>query len=858
MYTITWPVEARNQNNELISPAKLTVYKAGTVEKAKIFNGSNGQLLSNPTVSNTGIFDIGVESQNQFYDFKIESLTGVLISETVAKATVSPTVQIHEIFTDDTISGKGSESYPLGVIPGNIIDNKTIYVNGDNNLYVNSAIFNYKGTDKIWVNNDTRYIGHEETSAGFISYDIPLDYGGEFSLYRDYHDSYGHVTQTVEFNYTLPEEPGQGSPQYSKYQFKGYTQDGVGWPGPIQFIAGSGINFQSTNSAFTINAELMGKADYVKIADPAQDKNNMTLGNVYDNYLESVRLATKSYVDTADGNILHNYTVQKDSEINTLPESVTYRKYLGPIDGTNVSTDYPIPIATSAQTGLISKDDLIKLNQLIIKVQNLEAKGLAVGDAGTDPVAADTLTSFYTGQTGNAPVDGSVVINTNSTNYIEYIYANGTWTDMGAFHDDPIATNTTLGIVQGEATTPGYIYVNGNGTMQMNGYDTITANVNNISSTVYNYSANWNNTYSAVSNNSANWNSTYNTYSTNSASYLTSINLPNSANWDSVYNTYYNNSASYLTSIPSATYWNSNYETVCANSANWGAGAVGDFMEWKNFDRNSDTVTISNTIGTRYSNIYIPQGTTVGANVWNSWPHGFVSAGTGAASGTYKTKVDAYITNNRLRNAQTRFTINGDTYWIRQGDFYKEGSFNGHTYMHLNTDSKYTGAFGLRPVLRVLGQNINLTGIISDTYGVSYNFSVVDYGDSVDVIVNRTDNNTLINYSLPGFHTFGFQVWKNTTRREICLYLNMYLDYEQYPKTYTLKLAIVGADQTYPKNISDHYEDRTTIDAYALWYSDDPIVVPESGFVQIPTYTYWWDADCQVENADWMSSYQGP
>jgi hypothetical protein len=172
--------------------------------------------------------------------------------------------------------------------------------------------------------------------------------------------------------------------------------------------------------------------------------------------------------------------IQLDSSIDIEPAVIKLIKVIGHLgDTTGTTIEYVFPTASVTQNGFISKDDLAQVYQNQLDIESLKGKGLAVGDLGPNPVAGDTITNYYTEKTGNQPVDGSTVVNTNNGQNITYIYNNGGWDDIGGYTGSvPIASNTNLGIVKGN-TESGYIYVNADGSMQVNGWDTINATVNN-------------------------------------------------------------------------------------------------------------------------------------------------------------------------------------------------------------------------------------------------------------------------------------------------------------------------------------------------------------------------------------------
>lgn len=193
---------------------------------------------------------------------------------------------------------------------------------------------------------------------------------------------------------------------------------------------------------------------------------------------DEINTAVRDLPSKSDiGEIVDDVTIDYSSQDDSTGITVTKRSV---VDGTTSSETYQLDKATINKSGLMSKEQVASLSELLSRVSSLEGRSarLLYSDK-TDPTA-DEINTFVTSKGYSAPFEGVAVV-VSTTYHIWHYYSNDNvgWKDDGV---DSVqqATQSQLGIVKG-STTLGKIYVEDDGSMSLNGYDSIISNYNTLS-----------------------------------------------------------------------------------------------------------------------------------------------------------------------------------------------------------------------------------------------------------------------------------------------------------------------------------------------------------------------------------------
>lgn len=143
----------------------------------------------------------------------------------------------------------------------------------------------------------------------------------------------------------------------------------------------------------------------------------------------------------------------------------------------------PLKLANTLSRGLMSKEDVAVLNDLIAKVSSLEGKSSRYLYTDSSTPTAEEIDAFAINLGYSAPFEGIAII-VAETYHVWHYYKNNSigWKDDGS---DTVsqATNSVLGTVIGD-TEEGKIYVETNGTMSLVGYDNLINNLSNLEATL--------------------------------------------------------------------------------------------------------------------------------------------------------------------------------------------------------------------------------------------------------------------------------------------------------------------------------------------------------------------------------------
>ncbi len=232
-----------------------------------------------------------------------------------------------------------------------------------------------------------------------------------------------------------------------------------------------------------INGAVVTKRPKITIKDDVGGfkEDNLALYSDVEN-LNNSKVENDVFEDaeTGDGVITGlDCAILKDADLDDASIHVIVRS----IKTGNVIKDETIPIklASNISRGLMSKEDVEKLADLMTRVAAIEGKASRyLYTAKQNPTAKD-IDDFAMKNGQTAPYSGVAIV-VAGTYHVWHYYENNEigWRDDGS---DTVqqATNTTLGIVRGENEV-GKIYIESNGTMSVVGFDELKSKADTNSS----------------------------------------------------------------------------------------------------------------------------------------------------------------------------------------------------------------------------------------------------------------------------------------------------------------------------------------------------------------------------------------
>lgn len=155
--------------------------------------------------------------------------------------------------------------------------------------------------------------------------------------------------------------------------------------------------------------------------------------------------------------------------------------------GTGVLSDtlVTLPVASESQHGVMPKETFAEVKTLGAKVAALE--GSAVQTYALNLGLAELSQEEYQAAweqaagvpAGSVPPNGTKLVNLDNNSEIQYFSTSqpNPWVVRGAANI-PLATNTSSGVVKGDAVTEGKVAVEGDGTMSVVGFDAVKGSAN--------------------------------------------------------------------------------------------------------------------------------------------------------------------------------------------------------------------------------------------------------------------------------------------------------------------------------------------------------------------------------------------
>lgn len=193
-----------------------------------------------------------------------------------------------------------------------------------------------------------------------------------------------------------------------------------------------------------------------------------------------------------------NKTVEQDISLNSNASTVEIKETkINLKTGTTSSEANPLPVASKTQAGIINSAIYKSIEDTASAVDSILNGAVSIGDLPENPTQTQ-LTSAWKTATGKTELINGAKIS-DSVHDITYTYYSNVneWQGVATGVTEiniTTATNTSLGITKGDATTGGKIFVEADGSMSVNEWDktqkAIKDNTDNITTLTTNVTKN--------------------------------------------------------------------------------------------------------------------------------------------------------------------------------------------------------------------------------------------------------------------------------------------------------------------------------------------------------------------------------
>lgn len=173
--------------------------------------------------------------------------------------------------------------------------------------------------------------------------------------------------------------------------------------------------------------------------------------------------------------------------------SATYRLYGSDVEtGTLVTHDHQFPIVNETTAGLATSAMYNQLDANTSAIANLQGQGYVGAELPENPSQAQIEAAWTAAKPTIPSVEGSSLLDLRTGNTWRKLDVAGTltWENLGVLGGTGQATNATTGVVKGSASGAGTIFVENDATMNVNGWDELTANVANLDIDIQTVSSN--------------------------------------------------------------------------------------------------------------------------------------------------------------------------------------------------------------------------------------------------------------------------------------------------------------------------------------------------------------------------------
>jgi len=233
--------------------------------------------------------------------------------------------------------------------------------------------------------------------------------------------------------------------------------------------------FADTDLQQQINDEVQRASD--------AEKNLQTLITDESDRAQTAESLLQENINTINDAI--NADVQTDTDIQNDESTVSIHiEYTNLQTGQKQTVVLPLPVVNQSGAGVMNAEDYKALQKAITDIAGLQGAGYVFANLGQSP-SESVLTNAWVAAKGSQPIEGSNIINLDEGNR-RYIFGNlgGTsqWVAQATF-ELPIAAHDVLGGIY-SSISDGAGFVNTNGVLSINGWDTLKARVATLESTI--------------------------------------------------------------------------------------------------------------------------------------------------------------------------------------------------------------------------------------------------------------------------------------------------------------------------------------------------------------------------------------
>lgn len=192
-------------------------------------------------------------------------------------------------------------------------------------------------------------------------------------------------------------------------------------------------------------------------------------------------IADRTAGDTAINTAI-NKTVVTDFSVNDTPSTTSIvldgaKENI--LTGATSTRSITLPVASGSQAGVINTSTYNAIQENSQNIDAILGGAVAISNLPAEPTQAELTTAWQTATGLTTLINGARIFdNTNEKNWTYYTNTTAWYaTDASGSTTVSTATNTSLGIVKGDATTDGKAFVEADGSLSINGWDQITNDV---------------------------------------------------------------------------------------------------------------------------------------------------------------------------------------------------------------------------------------------------------------------------------------------------------------------------------------------------------------------------------------------
>lgn len=234
------------------------------------------------------------------------------------------------------------------------------------------------------------------------------------------------------------------------------------------------LNYVDNNALIQTLTLLKVQIDEAKASGGVSDYNELINRPILDGTLISGTL-TKAGLNIAT-------TAQLATKANASDVTTQIATALSTANDYTDTQIEELPIASPTNNGLMPKESFSAITDIEDRLTSLEggeAKNYIVSFTSDTPSQSEIQGLYETasGKTGT-PIEGTKLYDTSRDLTAEWYTTSNSWVVFGGSSLPPTATNTTLGVVKG-STLDGKSFAEQDGTLSVNGWDVIKADIAN-------------------------------------------------------------------------------------------------------------------------------------------------------------------------------------------------------------------------------------------------------------------------------------------------------------------------------------------------------------------------------------------